>query len=57
MIAASTAIKWRIIMKLVSFAASGGNSYGAVVGDGVFDLGRRLGIVIRPCARRSPVMR
>src|SRR5246500_4044635 len=43
MIAASTAIKWRIIMKLVSFAASGRNSYGAVVGDGVFDLGRRLG--------------
>ena len=30
-------------MKLVSFAASGRNSYGAVVGDGVFDLGRRLG--------------
>src|SRR6478672_2011151 len=29
-------------MKLVSFAASGRNSYGAVVGDGVFDLGRRL---------------
>src|SRR6516162_2774803 len=43
MIAASTAIKWRIIMKLVSFAASGRNSYGAVDGDGVFDLGRRLG--------------
>jgi 2-keto-4-pentenoate hydratase/2-oxohepta-3-ene-1,7-dioic acid hydratase in catechol pathway len=43
MIAASTAIKWRIIMKLVSFAASERNSYGAVVGDGVFDLGRRLG--------------
>src|ERR1700757_2689590 len=43
MIVASTAIKWRIIMKLVSFAASGRNSYGAVVGDGVFDLGRRLG--------------
>src|ERR1700686_4138854 len=43
MIAASTAIKWRIIMKLVSFAASGRNSYGAVVGDGVVDLGRRLG--------------
>src|ERR1700746_1798371 len=43
MIAASIAIKWRIIMKLVSFAASGRNSYGAVVGDGVFDLGRRLG--------------
>jgi 2-keto-4-pentenoate hydratase/2-oxohepta-3-ene-1,7-dioic acid hydratase in catechol pathway len=43
MIAASTAIKWRIIMKLVSFAASGRDSYGAVVGDGVFDLGRRLG--------------
>src|SRR5258708_6513397 len=37
MIAASTAIKWRIIMKLVSFAASGRNSYGAVVGDGVPD--------------------
>ena len=30
-------------MKLVSFAASGRNSYGAVDGDGVFDLGRRLG--------------
>ena len=30
-------------MKLVSFAAPGRNSYGAVVGDGVFDLGRRLG--------------
>src|ERR1700737_3867040 len=30
-------------MKLVSLGASGGNSYGAVVGDGVFDLGRRLG--------------
>src|ERR1700739_2037680 len=30
-------------MKLVSFAASGRNSYGAVVVDGVFDLGRRLG--------------
>src|SRR6266566_10120046 len=43
MIAASTAIKWRIIMKLISFAASGRNSYGAVVGDGVVDLGRRLG--------------
>src|ERR1700719_88194 len=42
MIAASTAIKWRIIMKLISFTASGRNSYGAVVGDGVVDLGRRL---------------
>jgi 2-keto-4-pentenoate hydratase/2-oxohepta-3-ene-1,7-dioic acid hydratase in catechol pathway len=30
-------------MKLVSFTASGRNSYGAVVGDGVFDLRRRLG--------------
>ena len=30
-------------MKLVSFTASGRNSYGAVVGDGVVDLGRRLG--------------
>src|SRR5215471_18751208 len=30
-------------MKLISFAASGRNSYGAVVGDGVVDLGRRLG--------------
>ena len=30
-------------MKLVSFAASGRNSYGAVVGDGIVDLGRRLG--------------
>jgi 2-keto-4-pentenoate hydratase/2-oxohepta-3-ene-1,7-dioic acid hydratase in catechol pathway len=30
-------------MKLVSFAAAGRNSYGAVVGDGVVDLGRRLG--------------
>src|SRR5580692_11179596 len=43
MIAARTAIKWRIMMKLVSFTASGRNSYGAVVGDGVVDLGRRLG--------------
>jgi len=32
-------------MKLVSFTASGRNSYGAVVGDGVVDLGRRLGPV------------
>src|SRR5215472_6236854 len=30
-------------MKLMSFAVSGRNSYGAVVGDGVVDLGRRLG--------------
>jgi 2-keto-4-pentenoate hydratase/2-oxohepta-3-ene-1,7-dioic acid hydratase in catechol pathway len=30
-------------MKLVSFAASGRSSYGAVVGDGIVDLGRRLG--------------
>ena len=30
-------------MKLVSFTASGRNSYGAVVGDGVVDVGRRLG--------------
>jgi 2-keto-4-pentenoate hydratase/2-oxohepta-3-ene-1,7-dioic acid hydratase in catechol pathway len=30
-------------MKLVSFAASGRSSYGAVVGDGIFDLGRWLG--------------
>jgi|SRR6516164_9081994 len=30
-------------MKLMSFAASGRSSYGAVVGDGVVDLGRRLG--------------
>jgi 2-keto-4-pentenoate hydratase/2-oxohepta-3-ene-1,7-dioic acid hydratase in catechol pathway len=30
-------------MKLVSFAASGHNSYGAVVGGGIVDLGRRLG--------------
>ena len=30
-------------MKLVSFAASGRSSYGAVVGGGIFDLGRRLG--------------
>ena len=30
-------------MKLVSFAAAGRNSYGAVVGDGIVDLGRRLG--------------
>jgi len=28
-------------MKLVSFAAAGRNSYGAVVGDGIVDLGRR----------------
>src|SRR5215469_525887 len=30
-------------MKLMSFAAAGRSSYGAVVGDGVVDLGRRLG--------------
>jgi 2-keto-4-pentenoate hydratase/2-oxohepta-3-ene-1,7-dioic acid hydratase in catechol pathway len=30
-------------MKLVSFTAAGGNSYGAVIGDGIVDLGRRLG--------------
>src|SRR5437763_11935717 len=30
-------------MKLVSFAVSGRSSYGAVVGDGIVDLGRRLG--------------
>jgi 2-keto-4-pentenoate hydratase/2-oxohepta-3-ene-1,7-dioic acid hydratase in catechol pathway len=30
-------------MKLMSFATSGRSSYGAVVGDGVVDLGRRLG--------------
>jgi 2-keto-4-pentenoate hydratase/2-oxohepta-3-ene-1,7-dioic acid hydratase in catechol pathway len=30
-------------MKLVSFALSGRPSYGIVVGDGIFDLGRRLG--------------
>ena len=30
-------------MKLISFAASGRSSYGAVVGDGVVDFGRRLG--------------
>jgi hypothetical protein len=30
-------------MKLISFAVSGRSSYGAVVGDGVVDLGRRLG--------------
>src|ERR1700758_2801668 len=30
-------------MKLVSFAAAGRNSYGAVIGDGIVDLGRRLG--------------
>jgi len=30
-------------MKLISFAVSGRNSYGAIVGDGVVDLGRRLG--------------
>ena len=28
-------------MKLVSFTAAGRNSYGAVVGDGIVDLGRR----------------
>ena len=37
-------------MKLVSFATSGHSSYGAVVGDGIFDLGRRLG-------NRYPTMR
>src|SRR5438874_6235161 len=31
------------IMKLVSFTASGHSSYGAVVGDSIVDLGRRLG--------------
>jgi 2-keto-4-pentenoate hydratase/2-oxohepta-3-ene-1,7-dioic acid hydratase in catechol pathway len=30
-------------MKLVSFTVSGRSSYGAVIGDGVVDLGRRLG--------------
>src|SRR5262245_58655402 len=30
-------------MQLVSFAAAGRNSYGVVVGDGIVDLGRRLG--------------
>jgi hypothetical protein len=30
-------------MKLISFAASGRTSYGAVLGDGVVDFGRRLG--------------
>jgi 2-keto-4-pentenoate hydratase/2-oxohepta-3-ene-1,7-dioic acid hydratase in catechol pathway len=30
-------------MKLVSFSAAGRSSYGAVVGDGIVDLGRRLG--------------
>ena len=30
-------------MKFVSFTASGRSSYGAVVGDAVVDLGRRLG--------------
>src|SRR5712691_981786 len=30
-------------MKLISFTAAGRSSYGAVVGDGVVDLGRRLG--------------
>ena len=30
-------------MKLVSFTATGRDSYGAVVGDGIVDLGRRLG--------------
>jgi hypothetical protein len=30
-------------VKLVSFIASGRGSYGAVVGDGIVDLGRRLG--------------
>jgi hypothetical protein len=32
-------------MKLVSFAAAGRNSYGAVVEDGIVDLGRRLGAI------------
>jgi hypothetical protein len=31
------------IMKLISFTASGHSSYGAVVGGGIVDLGRRLG--------------
>ena len=30
-------------MKLVSFTAAGRNSYGVMVGDGIVDLGRRLG--------------
>ena len=30
-------------MRLISFAASGRSSYGAVVGDGVVDFGRRFG--------------
>src|SRR5262249_15741087 len=36
-------IEGRVIMKLVSFTVSCRNSYGAVVGDGIVDLGRRLG--------------
>jgi 2-keto-4-pentenoate hydratase/2-oxohepta-3-ene-1,7-dioic acid hydratase in catechol pathway len=32
-----------MVMKLVSFSAAGSSSYGAVVGDGIVDLGRRLG--------------
>ena len=43
MIAASTAIKWRTINEARQLCGIGANSYGAVVGDGVFDLGRRLG--------------
>jgi hypothetical protein len=30
-------------MRQISFTASGRSSYGVVVGDSVFDLGRRLG--------------
>ena len=30
-------------MKLISFTAAGRSSYGVVVGDGIVDLGRRLG--------------
>ena len=57
MIAASTAIKWRIINEARELCGIGSNSYGAVVGDGIFDLGVGSAIIIRPCARRSPVTR
>src|SRR5439155_27152029 len=37
------AISREVRMRFISFAASGRSSYGAVVGDGVVDFGRRFG--------------
>lgn len=41
-------------MKLVSVDASGRDSYGVVLGDGIFDLGRRLGL--RYPTLRNPII-